>query len=251
DGVGVVVFITLVSIAQGTAAEGDLIGAVAYTFSIEVFGGVLLGLLLGWICYRLMRRINDYEIEVMITLACVMGGYAGAQLLHVSGPLAMVTAGLLLGNSGVRQASMSERTEELVDKFWHLVDVLLNALLFVLIGLELLVVDFGATELLAGLLAVVLVLFARYTSLLLPVRLFAKKLDFPKHTTAIMTWGGLRGGLSIALALGLPASPDRDLLIAVTYVVVVFSILVQGLTLGRLTNRLLGRKSAAPRSAAS
>ena len=240
DGVGVVVFLTILSIATGKASDDHLVSEVLQLFGVEVFGGIAFGALLGWVTFRLMRSINDYEIEVLITLACVMGGYAAAHMLHLSGPLAIVVAGLIVGNERLRGLSMSDRTEEFVDKFWHLVDVLLNALLFVLIGLELLIVDFTTEVLLAGGLAIVLVLAARYLSLLVPVRLFAKRLEFLPHTTTLMTWGGLRGGISIALALSLPAAMEREFLLAVTYVVVVFSILGQGLSLGKLAKRLLG-----------
>ncbi|MCB9201248.1 MAG: sodium:proton antiporter, partial [Flavobacteriales bacterium] len=234
DGVGVVVFLTILSIATGKASDEHLVSEVLKLFGVEVFGGIAFGAMLGWVTFRLMRSINDYEIEVLITLACVMGGYAAAHMLHLSGPLAIVVAGLIVGNERLRGLSMSDRTEEFVDKFWHLVDVLLNALLFVLIGLELLIVDFTTEVLLAGGLAIVLVLAARYLSLLVPVHLFAKRLEFLPHTATLMTWGGLRGGISIALALSLPAAMEREFLLAVTYVVVVFSILGQGLSLGKL-----------------
>ena len=246
DGVGVVVFLTILSIATGKASDDHLVSEVLKLFGVEVFGGIAFGALLGWVTFRLMRSINDYEIEVLITLACVMGGYAAAHMLHLSGPLAIVVAGLIVGNERLRGLSMSDRTEEFVDKFWHLVDVLLNALLFVLIGLELLIVDFTTEVLLAGGLAVVLVLAARYLSLLVPVRLFAKRLEFLPHTATLMTWGGLRGGISIALALSLPAAMEREFLLAVTYVVVVFSILGQGLSLGKLAKRLLGTGGQVP-----
>ena len=246
DGVGVVVFLTILSIATGKASDDHLVSEVLKLFGVEVFGGIAFGALLGWVTFRLMRSINDYEIEVLITLACVMGGYAAAHMLHLSGPLAIVVAGLIVGNERLRGLSMSDRTEEFVDKFWHLVDVLLNALLFVLIGLELLIVDFTTEVLLAGGLAIVLVLAARYLSLLVPVRLFAKRLEFLPHTATLMTWGGLRGGISIALALSLPAAMEREFLLAVTYVVVVFSILGQGLSLGKLAKRLLGTGGQVP-----
>ena len=246
DGVGVVVFLTILSIATGKASDDHLVSEVLQLFAVEVFGGIAFGALLGWATFRLMRSINDYEIEVLITLACVMGGYAAAHMLHLSGPLAIVVAGLIVGNERLRGLSMSDRTEEFVDKFWHLVDVLLNALLFVLIGLELLIVDFTTEVLLAGGLAIVLVLAARYLSLLVPVRLFAKRLEFLPHTATLMTWGGLRGGISIALALSLPAAMEREFLLAVTYVVVVFSILGQGLSLGKLAKRLLGTGEQVP-----
>ena len=247
DGVGVVVFLTIMSIALGTGADdADLVGDILKLFAVEVFGGIAFGALLGLATYRLMRSINDYEIEVLITLACVMGGYAAAHYLHLSGPLAVVVAGLIIGNDRIRSASMSERTEEFVDKFWHLIDVLLNALLFVLIGLELLVVEFTSGVVLAGALAVLFVLLARYLSLVVPVRFFSKRLEFLPHTSTIMTWGGLRGGISIALALSLPKAMDRDFFIAVTYIVVVFSIIVQGLSIGQLTTRLLGKEAMRP-----
>ena len=246
DGVGVVVFLTILSIATGKASDDHLVSEVLKLFGVEVFGGIAFGALLGWVTFRLMRSINDYEIEVLITLACVMGGYAAAHMLHLSGPLAIVVAGLIVGNERLRGLSMSDRTEEFVDKFWHLVDVLLNALLFVLIGLELLIVDFTTEVLLAGGLAIALVLAARYLSLLVPVRLFAKRLEFLPHTATLMTWGGLRGGISIALALSLPAAMEREFLLAVTYVVVVFSILGQGLSLGKLAKRLLGTGGQVP-----
>ena len=246
DGVGVVVFLTILSIATGKASDDHLVSEVLKLFGVEVFGGIAFGALLGWVTFRLMRSINDYEIEVLITLACVMGGYAAAHMLHLSGPLAIVVAGLIVGNERLRGLSMSDRTEEFVDKFWHLVDVLLNALLFVLIGLELLIVDFTTEVLLAGGLAIVLVLVARYLSLLVPVHLFAKRLEFLPHTATLMTWGGLRGGISIALALSLPAAMEREFLLAVTYVVVVFSILGQGLSLGKLAKRLLGTGEQVP-----
>ena len=246
DGVGVVVFLTILSIAMGKASDDHLVSEALKLFGVEVFGGIAFGALLGWVTFRLMRSINDYEIEVLITLACVMGGYAAAHMLHLSGPLAIVVAGLIVGNERLRGLSMSDRTEEFVDKFWHLVDVLLNALLFVLIGLELLIVDFTTEVLLAGGLAIVLVLVARYLSLLVPVHLFAKRLEFLPHTATLMTWGGLRGGISIALALSLPAAMEREFLLAVTYVVVVFSILGQGLSLGKLAKRLLGTGGQVP-----
>ena len=158
---------------------------VAKLFAKEVFGGVLLGLLFGVFTFWLLRTIDDYEIEVMITLACVFGGCALAAWLHVSAPLAMVVAGLVVGNDTVRGTSMSQQTEMYVDKFWELVDILLNAILFVLIGFDLLLIEFDQTFLTAGLCAIVIVLFSRFFSLLLPVRFFAKNLDFVPHTTTL------------------------------------------------------------------
>tara|TARA_R110002096_G_scaffold13569_4_gene47855 strand:+ start:24585 stop:25832 length:1248 start_codon:yes stop_codon:yes gene_type:complete len=237
DGVGVVVFLTIFQIALLGTGEIEAFD-VLKLFGKEVFGGILLGGFLGWISYRLMRSINDYDIEVIITLAAVMGGTVVAHKLHLSAPLAMVTAGLAVGNDTVRGSAMSEITENYVDKFWELIDILLNTILFVLIGMEILVLTFKTDYILAGLIAVPVVLLCRYLSLLLPISLFKKKLDFVPKTNLIMTWGGLRGGISIALALGLTEAMYRDLFLVITYVVVVFSILVQGLTLGKLVKRV-------------
>ncbi len=249
DGVGVVVFLTIFSIAGGGDHGdhgGSTINSVITLFGQEVLGGILFGAVIGYITFRLLKSIDDYEIEVMITLACVMGGYVLAHYLHLSAPLAIVVAGLIVGNDTVRDSAMSNRTEEFVDKFWELVDILLNALLFVLIGLELLVINFETGYITAGVISIVLVLLARYVSLLLPVRLFAKRLDFLPHTTTIMAWGGLRGGISIALALSIPEDMFRDLFLTVTYVVVVFSIIVQGLSIGAVVTKLLGEEMMQP-----
>tara|TARA_R110002049_G_scaffold127617_1_gene284435 strand:+ start:6129 stop:7376 length:1248 start_codon:yes stop_codon:yes gene_type:complete len=236
DGVGVVIFLTIFQIASLGTGEIEAFD-VFKLFGKEVFGGILLGGVLGWITYRLLKSINDYDIEVIITLAAVMGGTLIAHKLHLSAPLAMVTAGLVVGNDTVREASMSEITENYVDKFWELIDILLNTILFVLIGMEILVLTYETEYVLAGLIAVPIVLICRYLSLLLPISLFKKKLDFVPKTNLIMTWGGLRGGISIALALGLTEAMQRDLFLVITYVVVVFSILVQGLTVGKLVKR--------------
>lgn len=224
---------------QTNHSEGVGILEVVELFVVEVGGGILLGLLLGFGTYQLLRSIDDYEIEIMITLACVMGGCSLAQVLHLSAPLAMVVAGLIVGNDTVRGTSMSKQTETYVDKFWELIDILLNAVLFVLIGLEMLILQVDQQVVIASLLAIVIVISSRFASLILPVRFFASKLNFVPHTTTIMTWGGLRGGISIALALILPEE-CRALFLTVTYGVVVFSIIVQGLTVGKLARRLIG-----------
>ena len=237
DGVGVVVFLTIFQFASSGNAKVSVMDVVEL-FGVEVFGGIILGLLLGWVTYRLMRSIDDYDIEVIITLATVMVGTAIAQKFHLSAPLAMVTAGLVVGNDTLRDSSMSEITETYVDKFWELIDILLNTLLFVLIGMEMLVLTFEIDYLIAGLLSIPIILICRYLSLLLPVNFFKKKLDFVPNTNLIMTWGGLRGGISIALALGLTQDMHRDLFLVITYVVVVFSIIVQGLTVGKLVKKL-------------
>lgn len=246
DGVGVVIFLTIFTIAGGGDHGdhgGSSLNSILTLFGQEVFGGIAFGGILGWITYKLLKSIDDYEIEVMITLACVMGGYVFAHYLHLSAPLAIVVAGLIVGNDTVRGSAMSNITEQFVDKFWELVDILLNALLFVLIGLELLVLTLDMSFIIAGLISIVLVLVARFLSLLIPVQLFSKRLEFLPYTTTIMSWGGLRGGISIALALSLGEEMNRDLFLTVTYVVVVFSIIVQGLTIGNLTTRLLGKEN--------
>lgn len=235
DGVGVVIFLTIYQIAQGGIELSVL--HIAEMFLVEVLGGIVLGLAIGWVTYRLMKSIDDYDIEVIITLAAVMGGTMLAQKFHLSAPLAMVTAGLVVGNDKVRENSMSEITEQYVDKFWELIDVLLNTVLFVMIGMEILVLTFDKTYIVAGFIIIPVLLFARYLSLLLPIKLYAKKLDFVPKTNLIMTWGGLRGGISIALALSLTPLMERDLFLVITYIVVVFSIIVQGLTVGKLIKK--------------
>lgn len=242
DGVGVVVFLTIFGIARAGAGHIDA-GEIALLFVEEVGGGVVLGLLLGYIAYQLMRTIDDYEVEVMITLAIVMGGYGLASYLHFSGPLAMVVAGLMVGHERFRTSTMSNITETYVDKFWELMDVLFNAVLFVLIGLEITILNFEGPYVLIGLLCIPLVLLSRFTALALPIELFRRRLEFVPRTNWIMTWGGLRGGISIALALSLSADMPRDLILTITYVVVVFSIIVQGLTIEKMVKRLnLGRE---------
>ncbi len=237
DGVGVVVFMVIYQFATPGKESMGAIG-ILELFGTEVIGGIALGLSLGWITYRLMRSIDDYDIEVIITLATVMGGTVLAQQFHLSAPLAMVTAGLMIGNDTMREGAMSEITETYVDKFWELIDILLNTILFVLIGMEILVLTLEGKYIFAGILAIPTILVCRYLSLLLPINFFKKKLDFVPNTNIIMTWGGLRGGISIALALGLTQDMERNLFLVITYVVVVFSIIVQGLTVGKLVNKL-------------
>lgn len=228
-----------------TPSVMEQINRVIKLFSWEVLGGILLGLTLGYLTFLLLRSIDDYEIEVLITLACVTGGYALASAMHLSAPLAMVVAGLIVGNDTVRGTAMSQQTEMYVNRFWELMDILLNAILFVLIGLELLTLgnNFSLTFISAAAMAIAIVLLSRFLSLLIPVRCFAKKLEFVPHTTTIMTWGGLRGGISIALALSLTTEMDRDLFLTATYGVVIFSIIVQGLSVGKLAKSLIGIES--------
>lgn len=237
DGVGVVVFLTIFQIASSNTGSIEVLH-IAELFGQEVIGGILLGGILGWITYSLMKSIDEYDTEVIITLAAVMLGTVIAQKFHLSAPLAMVTAGLIVGNDTVRGTAMSQITENYVDKFWELIDILLNTILFVLIGMEILVLAFEGSYVLAGLIAIPLILLCRYVSLLLPISFFQKRLDFVPNTGLIMTWGGLRGGISIALALGLTQDMHRDLFLVITYVVVVFSILIQGLTVGKLVQKL-------------
>ena len=237
DGVGVVVFLTIFAIAAKPDAAIEF-SEIAKLFGQEVLGGIGLGLILGYITYKLLKSIDDYEVEVIITIATVMGGSLLAHHWHLSAPLAMVTAGLIVGNDTIRESSMSKITETYVDKFWELIDVLLNTVLFVMIGMEMLVLTFRFDYILAGLISVPLVLLSRYVSLWLPIKFFDKKLQFVKHTNLIMTWGGLRGGISIALALSLTPEMDRELFLVITYIIVVFSIIGQGLTVEPIIKRL-------------
>ncbi|TXF90258.1 sodium:proton antiporter [Neolewinella aurantiaca] len=242
DGIGVVLFLTLFQIASSSGASIEPLDILSL-FGQEVGGGILLGLIIGWITYRLLKSIDDFSTEVIITLAAVMGGTVIADQLHLSAPLAMVMAGLLVGDDRVRDATMSETTELYVDKFWELIDILLNAVLFVLIGMEILVLTFKTDYIIAGLIVIPITLISRYAALFLPVKIFEKRLDFVPHTTAIMTWGGLRGGISIALALSLSEEMNREMFLVITYIIVVFSILVQGLTIEGVIGRFLHEKN--------
>lgn len=209
----------------------------ARLFAIEAGGGVLFGLLIGWLGFRALASMDEYTLEVLITLAVVMGGYALCSAIHVSGPLAMAVAGLLIGNQGVRFA-MSDVTRDYIHKFWELVDEMLNSVLFLLIGLEMIVLAAGAGHLVLGLAAIPITLVARALSVGAMVKAVpGVRLDTP-GAASVLWWGGLRGGISIALALSLPAGPTRDLLLAATFAAVLFSVLIQRATLGRLIERV-------------
>ena len=222
-------------------------GGVALLFAQEALGGAVFGLAIGLVAYNLLKRVDNYTVEVLITLALVTGGYALAQTLHVSGPLAMVVAGLFIGNRG-RLFAMSTRTREHLDTFWEMTDEILNAVLFVLIGLEMVLVEYTPLSLLATFLAIPLVLASRLLSVGVPISLIRLRRAFLPYTVRMMVWGGLRGGISVALALSLPSGPTRDLLITMTYGVVVFAILVQGLTIGRVAARIPPSTSSSPSS---
>ena len=230
DGVGVAVFLVLLGVAETGRVTP---GGVAVLILQEAVGGACIGLAAGYGVFLMLRSIDQHHVEILLSLALVMGTYALADALHASGPIAVVVAGLLIGNHG-RHLAMSDNSREYLDTFWELTDELLNAILFVLIGLEVLAITFQPEYLTAGLVAIPLVLLARFVSVSLPVLLFRLFHEFTNRATLILTWGGLRGGISVAMALSLPASPYRDALITMTYIVVIFSILVQGLTVERL-----------------
>ncbi len=241
DGVGIVVFLILFEVATGT--EGVSWSHITELLLLEAVGGALIGLVIGWLAYRMLKIIDNYQVEVLITLSLVMGGYELASSLHTSGPIAIVIAGLLIGNHG-RRFAMSERTREHLDTFWELIDEILNAVLFVMIGLEVLVLSFASEYLLAGLFMIPLVLLARWMSVGVPVTVMSRWREFTHGALTVMTWGGLRGGISVALALSIPTDlPERELILAVTYMIVVFSILVQGMTIKKVVSRVVFGKN--------
>ncbi len=223
DGVGVVIFLVVVGVAAG---GGMGAGAVAALFAREAVGGAVFGLAVGYVGFRLLRSIDAYSVEVMITLALVVGGYAAAERLHVSAPIAMVVAGLVIGNQG-RRLAMSDETRHHVDLFWELIDEILNALLFLMLGLEATRLKVTLELAVAASLAIPLVLIARLVSVAIPISLLRLRGRLSPHAIKIMTWGGLRGGISVALALSLPEGPVRDTTLVLTYAVVTCSILVQ------------------------
>jgi CPA1 family monovalent cation:H+ antiporter len=236
DGVGVVIFSLLLGMLVSgiTPTAGQALELLLH----EAGGGLLFGLVLGYVTFRLLKSVDSYQVEVLLTLAAVMGGYAFASKLHVSGPLAMVVAGLIIGNHG-RALAMSDTTRRYLDMFWELIDEILNATLFVLIGMEVLLVTFSLNELVAAAVAVSVTLLARLLTVGLPARFLRGAFKLPRGSWKVLTWGGLRGGISVALALSLPPGPERDIVVALTYGVVVFSILVQGLSIGHVTGKAI------------
>ncbi len=231
DGVAVVFFIVVLELAvnPGSMSAKD----VGLLFAKEAIGGAIYGFIIGYTAYLLLKAVDDYQVEVLITIALVMGGYSLAQHLHLSGPIAIVVAGLMIGNKG-RKLAMSDNTRKRLDDFWELIDEVLNALLFLLIGVELLIIQISQNYIIAALLIIPTVLIARFISVGLPVFLLKYKNSYSPHAVKILTWGGLRGGISVALALSIPHGEWRDPLLTATYAVVIFSILVQGLTIGKV-----------------
>ena len=232
DGVGVVLFSILVTLASGGTDTVDFVD-VASLFALEAVGGIGLGLGAGYVAYRAMRAIDQHSLEVLITLALVMGTYSVASRLHMSGPLAVVVAGLFVGNHGKRFA-MSESTRRHIDTFWTLLDEVLNSVLFLAIGFEVVAISLTGQVVGASILAILVVLFARFLAVALPITILKFREQFTTGAIPVLTWGGLRGGISVALALALPPTPEKQIILAVTYVVVVFSIVVQGLTVERV-----------------
>ena len=236
DGVGVVVFTVILSLVLGDAHIS--LSEISFLFIEEAVGGILFGLVSGYLFFRLLKSVDNYPLEIMLTLALVMGGYSLASHLHLSGPLAMVVAGLFIGNHG-KMFAMSDTTHKQLFSFWELIDEFLNALLFVLIGFEVLIIYFNFSYLLTGALLIPLILLVRLIGISIPLKIMGAKTNLSKGSAIVMTWCGLRGGISIALALSLPDIPERSLIIAITYIVVAFSILVQGLTSKRVVDSII------------
>ena len=243
DGVGVVIFLVILEIATGLHSFS--IGHVAFLLVQETIGGAALGLGLGYLAYRALKSVDNYQVEILISLALVTGGYALADALHFSGPITIVAAGLLIGNHG-RLFAMSEHTRKELDSFWELLDEILNAVLFVLIGLEVLVLSYTKEYLLLSLLIIPVVIASRFISIGIPLTVLSYFKQYSTGAIRILTWGGLRGGISVALALSIPSSsPERSLLLSITYTVVLFSILVQGSTIKHVVNYFVNKSTLA------
>lgn len=237
DGMAVVVFILMLALARGEEVNTTFSGITSLLVK-EALGGIVLGLVLGFIGSQMIYRVDGYNVHVLITLAIVMGGHLAAQAMHMSGPLAMVAAGLVVGNYGKNLGGVSEMERDYIDKFWELIDEILNAILFLIIGFELLLIPDLKQYGWIGMITIAVVLFARFISIYIPVRIIPFRTRFGKKSITILVWGGLRGGVSIALALSIDQDLNKDLLLAITYFVVLFSIIVQGLTVGKLTARM-------------
>ncbi len=236
DGVAVVVFAVLLQVAQNSEVELSAM-SVSWLLIKEAFGGLLGGLAIGWLVSKAMQKIDDYKVSVLLTLAAVMGGYLLATAIHISGPLMMVASGLVIGNYG-KKTAMSETTKDYLEKFWELLDEILNAILFLFIGFELLLIENLPSYWLVGLVGIGVVLLARFLSIWIPTKVIPFKNKFSTSTVKLLVWGGLRGGVSIALALSVEAGPYKNFILAITYIVVIFSILVQGLTIGKVAKKL-------------
>ncbi len=234
DGMAVVVFTVVMQLAVGK--EVDLgVESIGLLLMKEAGGGILLGVLLGWVTSRLMREVDDYIISVLVTLSVVMGGYLIARQMHISGPLTMVAAGLFMGNFNVR-FKMKSITQDYLIKFWELIDEILNAVLFLFIGFELLMIKDLKHFMVPGLLAIVVVLIARFISIWIPTKFMSLRTRFSPQTVKVLVWGGIRGGVSIALAMSIPKGEYSEIILSITYCVVVFSIIVQGLTIAKVAN---------------
>jgi len=232
DGVGVVIFLTIYEVAATGTAHFSA-GNTASLFLKEAGGGLLFGAVLGYLGHFLIKSIDNYRVEVLITLSVVMCGYPLADHFHLSGPLAVIIAGIIMGTKG-KKDGLSEISRDYLGKFWDLTDEIFNAILFLLIGLEMLVIKIDMTIVVIGMIMIALVLLARLACVALPVFFLRIWIKFEKNAIPILTWGGLRGGLSVAMALSLPETMHRDEFVLITYIIVVFSIIVQGLTIGRL-----------------
>lgn len=237
DGVAVVMFAVVLKLATDVNFDATF-GSVSLLFFTEAVGGIVLGGLLGLTASKVMKQIDDYKVSVLITLSIVMGGFLIAKGLHVSSPLAMVIAGLIIGNFG-KSVDMSEQTRDYLGKFWELIDEIMNAILFLFIGFELLLLPNISEQLVLGIVAIFIVLFSRMLSILIPVKSILRTNTYSRGSLIVMVWGGIRGGVSIALVLSMPAGEWKDLFLEITYIVVLFSIVVQGLTVGKLANKLL------------